>query len=107
YTVEIEEVIKKRRRILAGGLISVYVPGFMISEAPQIMKGEKYLFFLSPVEVDDERFAGTMIQKPFAPRSEMARFRPDLSYDLVWSTAVHISPDNVGVIDEVKASLRK
>ena len=109
FRIDVQQVIKKHGKIKTGSLISVFVPGFMTSEQPSIVKKQNYLLFLSPLEVDSEQFAGTITYKPSEGRESEAPFKPQSVYGVVRGPngAVHISSDNLTVVDEVKAAMKR
>ncbi|HXG91300.1 MAG TPA: hypothetical protein VNN73_02895 [Blastocatellia bacterium] len=109
YRVNVEEVIKKYGKIKVGSQISVFIPGFMTTEQPSLVEKKSYLLFLSPLEADSEQFAGTIVYKPSEPFRNTARFNPQSGYGIVQGQngAIHISSDNIRVIDDVKAAMKK
>jgi hypothetical protein len=109
FLVNVEQVIQKQGKVTAGSQFSVFVPGFMTTERPALVEKQSFLLFLSPLEPDSERFAGTITYKPSEPLDSKARFNPQSSYGVVRGPngAIRISSDNNTVVDEVKAALRK
>jgi len=104
YTIQVEELIKKPQKIANSGNISVFVPGFMTTDMPVIVEGERYILFLSPLRPEDERFEGTITYKAGTTLDRNAKFDPKLNYAIVHDV-VRISAGNIDLIREIKEAM--
>ena len=104
YTIQVEELIKKSRRFGNSHKISVFVAGFMTTDIPVIVEGERYVLFLRPLTPEDERFEGTITYKGGTTPDRNAKFDPKLCYGIVHDV-VRISSDNMELIREIKAAM--
>jgi hypothetical protein len=100
----VEELIEKPRKIANSDNVSVFVPGFMTTDMPVIVEGQRYMLFLSPLKPEDERFAGTVTYKAGTTLDRNAKFDPKLNYAIVHDV-VRISADNIDLFREIKAAM--
>lgn len=105
--IRIVEVLKRDGKTKANGVISIFVPGATLTDvSPAFEEGQHYLVFLSRLAADPQKFAGATIHHD-APSAWEERFNPKSQYVIVQDSGglVHLSDQNMKVMDEVRAAL--
>lgn len=110
--VRVTEVIKGAGKIKEGDRVNVFVYGYYGSDRPHfLMKKEKCVLFLGPLDADNEQFANATIVLPgtFAYPSRQPKFNPKECYTPVHEgyAQVILTPDKMAVIDEIKQAIAK
>lgn len=110
--VRVTEVIKGIGKIKEGDTVNVFVSGYYGSDRPHfLMKKEKCVLFLRPLDTNNEQFANATIVLPgtFAYPSRQPRFNPKDCYTPVQEgyAQVILTPDKMMVIDKIKQAVAK
>jgi len=110
--VRVTEVIKGTGKIKEGDTANVFIYGYFGSDRPHVlMKKEKCVLFLRPLDANNEQFAHATIVLPgtFAYPSRQPRFDPGACYTPVQEgyAQVILTPDTMMVADKIKQAIAK
>lgn len=108
--VRVAEVIKGAGKIKQGGTVNVFIYGDIGSDRPHfLMKKEKCVLFLRPLDADSRQFAHATVVLPgtFAYPSRQPRFDPKEYYTPVEDghAQVVVPPDKPDRIDGIKRAI--
>ena len=106
--MRIDEVLKGSGKLTKGTVINVFLPGRIPAEGePVVIAKRNYVLFLSRLEADREKFAGTVILQAGTSADDRKPFNPKSHYAVVRNGSIEITPKNQGVINEIKMAIRK
>ena len=106
--MRIEEVFKNNGKLAKGTVINLFMPGRVPNEGePVVLAKRNYVLFLSRLESDREKFAGTAIYQPGMPLNDRKPFNPKSHYVVVGNGSIEITPKNQEVIKKIKLAIRK